>query len=120
MLVGLEHARDALDPGSFRWPRGGSTFMRSLPGEDRFRFDREIVGVVLAPLRTHYAAYSGDRRRALPLMPGHGWIFPAGIEGWCRWDEPSDFLNVEIEDDLLAEAGMSGTAWRRNRGRWIR
>lgn len=108
MLAGLEHYRRILEPASFRWSGGASTFVRSTPGEGGFRFDRVTVGVVLAPLRTHHAAYGDDRRRSLPLMPGHGWVFPAGMDGWCRWDEPNDFLNVEIADDLLAEAGMTG------------
>lgn len=85
---------------------GASTFVRADPGEGAFHFERVTVGVVLAPLGSHHAAYGSDRRRALPLLPGQGWIFPIGFEGWCRWDEPNDFLNVEIDDDLLLDAGM--------------
>ncbi|ESY73784.1 AraC family transcriptional regulator [Mesorhizobium sp. M0051] len=106
MLIGLEQTRRELRPGSYEWSGGASTFLRVGPGEGAFHFERVTVGVVLAPLRSHHAAYGNDRRRALPLLPGQGWVFPAGFEGWCRWDEPNDFLNVEIDDDLLMGAGM--------------
>jgi AraC family transcriptional regulator len=107
MQIGLEHARRTLVEGTKRWSSGVSTFVRSHPGEGTFKFDRLTVGVVLAPLRTHHAAYGSDKRRSLPLLPGGGWIFPAGTDGWCRWDEPNDFLNVEIDGDLLSAAGVS-------------
>ena len=103
----LGHARRTLVEGTRRWASGASTFVRSRPGEGHFRFERPTIGVVLAPLKTHHAAYGSDKRRSLPLLPGCGWIFPAGTDGWCRWDEPNDFLNVEIDGDLLSAAGMS-------------
>jgi len=106
MLIGLEQTRRELRTGSYEWSGGASTFLKSAPGEGAFRFERVTVGVVLAPLGSHHAAYGSDRRRALPLLPGQGWIFPVGFEGWCRWDEPNDFLNVEIDDDLLVDAGI--------------
>lgn len=111
MIIGLENTRRALDSGSYEWPGGASTFLRTGPGEGAFRFARVTVGVVLASLGSHHAAYGNDRRRALPLRPGQGWVFPVGFEGWCRWDEPNEFLNVEIDDDLLMGAGMAGLSF---------
>lgn len=104
MLVGLEYLQRRLSSGSHPWSGGRSTFLNASPGEGAFLFDRLTVGVVLAPLPSHHAAYGDDRRRSLPLNPGQGWIFPAGLEGWCRWDEPNDFLNVEIDTDILIDA----------------
>lgn len=91
--------------------------VRAGPGEGAFSFERVTIGVVLLPLRTHHAAYGSDRRRPLPLMPGQGWIFPAGMDGWCRWDEPNDFLNVTLEEEMLAEAGMTSPAFSPRSGR---
>ncbi|WP_420963730.1 helix-turn-helix domain-containing protein [Brucella sp. IR073] len=106
MLIDLEQTRRELHTGSYEWSGGASTFLKSDPGEGGFRFQRVTVGVVLTPLGSHHAAYGSDRRRALPLLPGQGWVFPIGFEGWCRWDEPNEFLNVEIDDGLLSDAGM--------------
>jgi AraC family transcriptional regulator len=106
MLIGLEQTRRELHVGSYEWSGGASTFLKADPGEGAFCFERVTVGVVLAPLGSHHAGYGSDRRQALPLLPGQGWVFPVGFEGWCRWDEPNDFLNVEVDDDLLVDAGM--------------
>lgn len=107
MLPEAASLRETLRPGVATWSGGASRFTRSGPGEGAFDFDRVTVGLVLAPLASHHAAYGSDRRRPLPLFPGHGWIFPAGIEGWCRWDEPNDFLNVTIEPGLFTESGIA-------------
>lgn len=117
MLIGLEKTRRTLNAGSYKWSGGASTFLRASPGEGAFRFERVTVGVVMAPLGSHHAAYGNDRRRALPLLPGQGWVFPAGFEGWCRWDEPNEFLNVEIDDDLLVGAGMPALSFVPRSGR---
>ncbi|OHV85120.1 hypothetical protein LCM4573_04375 [Rhizobium sp. LCM 4573] len=90
------------------WPSGHSTFNRTGPGEGRFAFSGVTLGIVLSPLPSHHAAYGGDRRSHEPLSAGQGWLFPAGFDGWCRWDEPNDFLNLELGAGCLADAGLEG------------
>ena len=108
MLIGLDHLQRRLNAGSHEWSGGRSTFLSCSPGEGDFRFERVTIGVVLAPLPSHQAAYGDDRRRPLPLSPGPGWIFPAGFDGWCRWDEPNDFLN---EAQVRARHWLGDRTW---------
>jgi AraC family transcriptional regulator len=106
MLLGLEGIRPRLLPGSQAWAGGGSHFMRTDPGEGAFCFDQVTLGVVLDAMPTHHAAYGDDRRRPVPLLPGDGWVLPAGLEAWCRW-ESAAVLNVTVDRALLNEAGLS-------------
>jgi AraC family transcriptional regulator len=105
MLLGLEGIRPRLVPGTQAWTGGGSNFMRAGPGEGAFRFDKVTLGIVLGAMPAHHAAYGDDRRRPVPLLPGDGWILPAGLDAWCRW-ERAEVLNVAVDGTLLNEAGL--------------
>ncbi len=107
---------DVLREGETAWASGRTRLTRSGPGAGHFRFAQVVAGVVLRPLPGHQAAYGGDRRRLLPLRPGQGWLFPAGIEGWCSWDGPNHFLNVELDAALLADAGCGDPGALRPQG----
>jgi AraC family transcriptional regulator len=106
MLVGLEHLRPRLRPGPQAWRSGGSLLIDTGPGEGAFRFDRITVGIVLDAMPAHHAAYGTDRRSSVPLLPGDGWILPAGLDAWCRW-ERANVLNVAVDADLMREAGLA-------------
>lgn len=97
-----------LEPGKLDWQSGRSTFLRAAPGEGSFAFSGVTLGIVLRPLPSHHAAYGSDRRSPMPLSAGQGWLFPADFDGWCRWDEPNDFLNLEVDPGHLADAGLEG------------
>ena len=105
MLLGLEGIRPRLVPGTHAWTGGGSHFMRAAPGEGAFCFDQVTLGIVLDAMPAHHAAYGDDRRRPVPLLPGEGWILPAGLDAWCRW-ESAGVLNVAVDRTLLNEAGL--------------
>jgi AraC family transcriptional regulator len=80
-------------------------------GEGTFRFDRITLGVVLDAMPAHHAAYGTDHRRSVPLLPGDGWILPAGLDAWCRW-ERAHVLNVAVDGDLMRDAGLSAADFR--------
>ena len=106
-----------LEPGKLAWESGHSTFLSTAPGEGSFAFSGVTLGIVLRSLPSHHAAYGSDRRRHMPLSAGQGWLFPAGFDGWCRWDEPNDFLNLEVGAGYLADAGLEvPTAFRPLKG----
>jgi AraC family transcriptional regulator len=96
-----------LAPGIRRWSNAASAHHRFEAGEGRFCFDELTVGLVLVSQPGHWGAYGSDRQRELPLIPGSGWIFPAGLEGACSWQGPQAIINVSLPKALFAEDGMS-------------
>jgi AraC family transcriptional regulator len=111
MLFGLADLRPRLLPGPQSWEGGGSMLIQAGPGEGVFRFDRVTLGIVLDAMPAHHAAYGSDRRRAVPLLPGDGWILPSGLDAWCRW-ESANVLNVAVDADLMREAGLPAADFR--------
>lgn len=55
----------------------------------------------------HWGAYGSDCAQELPLLPGSGWIFPAGLDGACSWKGPQAIINVSLPKALFAEDGMA-------------
>jgi AraC family transcriptional regulator len=115
MLLNAASLVTRLQPGRATWTGGASAFTQSGPGEAPYTFDRLSVGVFLKPLPSHRTRRADERQiRNLPIAAGHGWIFPAGFEGWCAWGEANDFLSVEIDAALLAGAGEDAVAQSRS------
>lgn len=100
------HRLDRLEPGLRSWANAASAHHRFTAGEGRFRFDELTVGLVLLAQPGHWGAYAGDRARELPLRPGSGWIFPAGLDGSCSWKGPQAIINVSLPKTLLADNEM--------------
>ena len=96
-----------LTPGVRRWSNAASAHHRFEAGEGRFCFDELTVGLVLVSQPGHWGAYGSDRKRELPLLPGSGWIFPAGLDGACSWQGPQAIINVSLPKALFAEDGMA-------------
>jgi AraC family transcriptional regulator len=95
-----------LREGSVNWSSGESQFMRLAPGEGAYAFPRVAVGVVLTDQPRHAARYGDMKTRDVPLIPGSGWVLPAGIDGWCSWQRRQEFLNVFLDGDLLLRHGI--------------
>lgn len=96
-----------LQPGARRWSNAASVHHRFEAGEGRFCFDELTLGLVLVTQPGHWGAYGSDRTRELPLLPGSGWIFPAGLDGQCSWQGPQAIINVSLPKALFAEDGMA-------------
>lgn len=97
---------EQLPAGSAAWSNGASALARLDPGEGKFAFDRVTVGIVLSDQPKHRARYGDSKPVDLPLIAGQGWIFPAGIDGWCSWDASQSFLNVSVSAGVLKDAGL--------------
>lgn len=80
------------------------------PGEGGFKADQVMVGLVLRDQPQHSAAYGSDRMQPIPLAAGSGWIFPQGMDGFCRWDGQQDMLNLFVDRSLLRQAGLHDAA----------
>lgn len=106
-VIDLDRAAKDLQTGSQSFAHGQSSFARMGGGEGPFAFKNLTIGLVLRDLPTHATSHGGGKRTRIPLRKGQGWIFPAGIEGWCAWEGDTAFLNVEIRSDILAEAGLA-------------
>ncbi len=96
------HRMGRLEPGVRNWANAASAHHRFAAGEGRFRFTELTVGLVLLAQPGHWGAYDSDRARELPLQPGSGWIFPAGLEGRCSWKGPQAIINVSLPTTLFA------------------
>ncbi|MBN8534425.1 MAG: helix-turn-helix transcriptional regulator [Rhizobiales bacterium] len=107
LVVDLAAAASRLPPGERAFSRGKTTFTRMGGGEGGFQFDRLTLGLVLFDLPSHATSHGDGARRRLPLRAGQGWVFPAGMEGWCAWENDTAFLNVQIESALMTEAGLA-------------
>jgi AraC family transcriptional regulator len=105
MLIDLEAWRTRLPEGAAADRAAQSTLVRTTGGEGGFVFDTVTVGLVLRPLPSHRARYASDRMRATPLAAGEGWVFPAGVEGFCAWDSPHEFLNIALPQERFAAIG---------------
>jgi len=100
------HRMGRLEPGVRTWANAASAHHRFAAGEGRFRFDELTIGLVLLAQPGHWGAYDSDRARELPLRPGSGWIFPAGLEGRCSWKGPQAIINVSLPKTLFAHNEM--------------
>ncbi len=94
---------EQLAPGVRTWANAASAHHRFAAGEGCFRFDELTVGLVLLAQPGHWGAYDSDRARELPLRPGSGWIFPAGLDGRCSWKGPQAIINVSLPRKLFTE-----------------
>jgi AraC family transcriptional regulator len=110
MASDIEHRASRLAPGHADWGKGASSFFRLGSGAGPFRFEHLTVGFVFRTLDRHEASYGTDRRRTVPLGPGAGWLLPAGVDGHCAWDGPSEFINVSIPAETLSALGLSDAA----------
>jgi AraC family transcriptional regulator len=95
-----------LTPGMRRWSNAASVHHRFEAGEGRFCFDELTAGLVLLAQPGHWGAYASDKVLELPLLPGSGWVFPAGLDGRCSWKGPQAIINVSLPRALFAENGM--------------
>lgn len=107
LVFDLKPIAHSLQPGAKHFAKARTSFTRAGAGEGDFRFTGLTLGLVLFDLPSHATAHGDGARRRLPLRAGQGWVLPAGIEGWCAWQEETAFLNVEIEQGLLGEAGLT-------------
>lgn len=96
-----------LSPGVRRWSNAASAHHRFEAGEGGFCFDELTAGLVLVTQTGHWGAYGSDRQRILPLVPGSGWIFPAGLDGRCSWQGPQAIINVSLPKALFADDGFA-------------
>lgn len=103
-MVFLPNALETLTPGSAQWQGGASAFFAGGAGEGGFSFDQVTFGVVLKPLQTHRARYGDAKLKPVPLAAGHGWLFPAGYDGYCAWDQDTAFLNIHIDAAAFSAA----------------
>lgn len=99
-----------LTPGAKRWSNAASAHHRFTAGEGSFRFDELTVGLVLVSQPGHWGAYGSDRPRELPLLPGSGWIFPAGLDGSCSWKGPQAIINASLPKALFCDDEMDEIA----------
>lgn len=95
-----------LTQGMRQWSNAASVHHRFEAGEGRFCFDELTVGLVLVSQPGHWGAYGSDKAQELPLLPGSGWIFPAGLDGRCSWKGPQAIINVSLPKPLFAAEGM--------------
>jgi AraC family transcriptional regulator len=77
------------------------------PGGGAFRFDDVVVGVVLCHQPKHSVRLGDAKFRDLPLIPGSGWIFPAGLDGECHWHEDQKVLNLAINKNSITKLGIN-------------
>lgn len=106
MLVGIpDFERLAARPES-AGAYGTSRFSRLVPGDGDFHFPQVTVGLVLVDQPRHEARYGDARSKVIPLRPGSGWIFPAGIDGWCAWPADQSFINVHLDEQVLSSVGI--------------
>ena len=83
-------------------------------GGGAFRLERLTVGIFLTDQPYHRLAVGGDRREFIPLSQKQGWVFSAGTEGICEYDEQLSLVTVSIDDTLLRDAGAAkGGVFRR-------
>ncbi|MEO0942058.1 MAG: AraC family transcriptional regulator [Cyanobacteria bacterium J06642_12] len=103
MRIPLELYRDELVPGVTDGHAATTTYIRSTAegGDSRATVGELMVGFVLAPVLQHETRLGCDRWWELPLDAGTAWVLPTGLEFQCRWDGPSDFLNVHLPADLV-------------------
>lgn len=99
-----------LTPGARQWSNAASAHHRFAAGEGRFCFDALTVGLVLVAQPGHWGAYDSDHARELPLRPGSGWIFPAGLAGRCSWKGPQAIINVSLPRMLFVQNEMDDIA----------
>jgi len=99
---------ERLQPGTRQWSNASSSCLKLRAGEGVFHFDALTVGLVLVTQREHWGAYGGTRLRRIPLGPGSGWIFPAGIDGRCSWRAQQLFINVSLSKALFAAEDADG------------
>lgn len=92
-----------LAPGAIDWRGAGSRVADAGSGAGAFHFDRLTLGFVLTPLKAHVARYGDTRGRDVPVLAGNGWILPAGVDGECRWEGQSRFLNLELDAATLQQ-----------------
>jgi AraC family transcriptional regulator len=104
MLVSLHGLLPALAPGHQVWGGGESVLVEGGAGEGGFSFDKLTIGVVLKALPSHRARYGDSASRPVPLRAGEGWMFPAGFDGYCAWEDETRFVNVHIDSALIAQA----------------
>lgn len=102
----FSHRMGRLEPGVRNWANAASAHHRFAAGEGRFCFAELTVGLVLLAQPGHWGAYDSDRARELPLQPGSGWIFPAGLEGRCSWKGPQAIINVSLPTMLFVHNEM--------------
>lgn len=87
--------RPSVAAGRFEAPAGGGAFA----------FDGVSIGVFLIDQPTHRIALGSDKRAERPLAANEGWVLPAGASGMCEFEDDHAFVSVEIDCDLLREAG---------------
>lgn len=92
-----------LAPGALDWRGAGTRLADTGSGAGGFRFERLTLGFVLTPLKAHVARYGDSRARDVPVLAGNGWILPAGVDGECRWEGNSRFLNLELDATVLQQ-----------------
>jgi AraC family transcriptional regulator len=109
-MLFLPNALETLTPGTAHWQGGASAFYTGGAGEGGFSFDKVTFGVVLKPLQTHRARYGDAKLKPVPLAAGHGWLFPAGYDGYCAWDQDTAFLNVHLDAASFASAAPDAAA----------
>jgi AraC family transcriptional regulator len=98
----------SLVPGRHDWRGAGTSLADAGSGGGDFHFDRVTLGFVLTPLRSHVARYGDTRSREVPVLAGNGWILPAGVDGECRWEGTTRFLNVELDAAVLQQVAPGG------------
>lgn len=76
-------------------------------GGGAFRLERLTIGIFLTDQPSHRLAVEGDRREFIPLSQKQGWVFSAGTEGICEYDEQLSLVTVSIDDTLLRDAGAA-------------
>jgi AraC family transcriptional regulator len=103
MIIPVTHKRDVLQPGNVPLNGGESHFSRVGAGEGGFRFEDLTFGFVLNRVASHRGRYGSDKSRPMPLEAGMGWVLPAGVDGYCAWDHPNDFINLRFSSELLAK-----------------
>ncbi|MGL6291411.1 MAG: helix-turn-helix domain-containing protein [Silanimonas sp.] len=99
----------SLRPGQHDWRGAGTALVDAGSGGGAFHFDRLTLGFVLTPLKSHVARYGDTRSRDVPVLAGNGWILPAGVDGECRWEGNTRFLNVELAAAVLQQVAPCGT-----------
>ena len=110
MRIPLELYRDQLVPGTTDGHTARTTYMRCSDegGDSRATVSELMVGFVLAPVLQHETRLGSDRWWELSLDAGTAWVLPAGLEFQCRWDGPSDFLNVHLPANLVNSVANGG------------
>lgn len=88
-------SRLSVTAGRYDAPAGGGAF----------QFDRLSIGVFLIAQPTHQIALGSDRRADRPMAANEGWILPPGASGLCAFEADHQFVSVEIDGELLRQAG---------------